>query len=123
MFRFFKKKRPRGPDFTHLDSREKVAAAFDAGELEQLYLLPPEFGGDDDPRNIIYVPVGVAEQKHHIDMNVIGAALEEASVSRYSASPTYQGASRIPNAIKVRAWDPGDFTAEIAIWGDALVGE
>jgi hypothetical protein len=44
-------------------------------------------------------------------------------VSRYSATPSYQGDSFVPIAIHVTASEPGSFTQIIKIWGDALADE
>lgn len=52
MFDWFKKKpaAPNGPDFSDINSEEEAEARLHSGELEKLFLLPPEFGGIDDPR-------------------------------------------------------------------------
>lgn len=122
MFGWLKKKSPppHGPDFSAIDSREKAEALFRRGELEKLFLMPLEFGGDDDPHNTVFVPVGIAAVKEGIDQNVIAPLVEEGTVSRYTATPEYQGRSFIPIAIRVEASDPGQFSATIDIWGDAL---
>ena len=62
MFGWLKKKKPPadGPDFSAIDSREKAEELFRRGELEMLFLMPLEFGGIDDPRNVVFVPVGIA---------------------------------------------------------------
>jgi hypothetical protein len=54
MFNWFKKRSaaPNGPDFSNINSQEKAEARLLSGELEKLFLLPSEFGGIDDPRNI-----------------------------------------------------------------------
>ncbi|KAA0135844.1 hypothetical protein FYZ48_17085 [Gimesia chilikensis] len=109
-----------GPDFSHVDSLEKALALVEAGELEVLYLMPPEFGGPEDPRNIVYVPVGIAEIKYSTDMNIIAPLVESGNVQHYAAVPEYRGRSFIPMAIKIEATDPGRFESEINIWGEAL---
>lgn len=109
-----------GPDFSNVDSREKAEAMAARGELERLLLLPAAFGGEDIPQNVVYVPLGLAGVKAGIDENVIGALIQDGKVTRYSAEPGYQGNSFIPSVLNVRAWDPGDFTTRIAIWGEAL---
>jgi hypothetical protein len=40
--------------------------------------------------------------------------------TQYKAEPEYQGKSFIPIAVKITAWNPGQFTTAINIWGDAL---
>jgi hypothetical protein len=122
MFGWFKKKspQPNGPDFSAIDSREKAVALFERGELEKLFLMPLEYGGEDNVLNTLYVPVGIAAVKSGIDNNVIGPLVAEGRVTKYTASPEYQGNSFIPIAIKIVASDPGEFTSTINIWGEAL---
>ncbi|MHB1076980.1 hypothetical protein [Thiobacillus sp.] len=56
MFDWLKKKSTmHGPDYSKIDSREKAERLAAEGELTKLHLLPPEFGGDDAPPNIVYV--------------------------------------------------------------------
>jgi hypothetical protein len=111
---------PNGPDFSGVDSRAKVEARFQAGELEKLFLLPVEFGGKDDPRNVLYVPRGFAAIKANIDMNIIKPLVSAGKVTSYQATPEYQGESFVPIAIKIVAAKPGSFTTVINIWGKAL---
>jgi len=123
MFGFFKKKKaapPRGPDFSDIDSQAKAEALFRRGDLEKLLLMPEAFGGEDNPLNTLYVPVGVASVKAGIDENIIRPLAAEGKVTKYTAEPEYQGKSFIPIAITITASDPGEFTTTINIWGDAL---
>ena len=122
MLGWFKKKPApaNGPDFSGIDSQAKAEELFRRGELEKLFLMPLEFGGEDIPPNTVYVPVGLAAIKNGIDHNVIGTLVKEGTVTSYTASPRYQGSSFIPIAIHIAASNPGDFTTTINIWGDAL---
>jgi hypothetical protein len=122
MFGWFKKKTapPNGPDFSAIDSQEKAEELFRRGGLEQLFLIPLEFGGADNALNTLYVPVGLAEVKARIDTNIIGPLANDGSITKYTATPEYQGNSFIPIAIKIVASDPGEFVTTINIWGDAL---
>src|SRR5262245_57497046 len=117
MFGWFKKKSPppSGPDFSTIDSQAKAEELFRQGELEKLYLLPLEFGGQDTPTNYLFVPIGVADIKAGIDNNVIRPLIEEGKVTQYTATPEYEGASFIPSALKIVASNPGNFTTEINI--------
>jgi hypothetical protein len=125
MFGWIKKKSPPpgGPDFSAIDSRAKADAAFQRGDLEKLYLMPLEFGGSDDPLNTLYVPVGVAGIKQRIDQNVIGPLAADGTITKYTATPEYQGHSFIPIAITIVASDPGSFRTTISIWGAAITRE
>lgn len=122
MFGWFKKKpaQTNGPDFSGIDSNARAEESFRRGELEKLFLMPLEFGGEEIPPNTVYVPVGVAAIKEGIDNNVIGPLVEEGKVTSYRAVPQYQGSSFIPTAIQIVASDPGEFRTTIKIWGEAL---
>jgi hypothetical protein len=109
-----------GPDFSKVDSQAKAEELFRRGELEKLFLMPLEFGGQSIPVNILYVPVGVAAIKSGIDHNVIGPLAAERKITKYKATPEYKGKSFIPIAIKILASDPGEFSTTINIWGEAL---
>ena len=109
-----------GPDFSKIDSLAKAKAMFDRGDLEKLFLLPLEFGGEDQPDNILYVPIGIADVKAGIDQNVIGPLVDAGKVTQYKAEPDYQGDSFIPISLKITAWNPGEFSSTINIWGTAL---
>lgn len=115
-----KSSEPNGPDFSMVDSRAKAEELFRRGELEKLFLMPLEFGGQDVPLNFLYVPVGVAAIKSGIDNNVIGPLAAEGKINHYKAVPEYQGKSFIPIAVTITASDPGHFTTTINIWGEAL---
>ena len=123
MFGWSKKKPPppKGPDFSDLDSWAKAEAMFRRGDLEKMFLMPLEFGGQDVPENTLYVPVGTAGIKAGIDNNVIGPLAADGKVTKYTATPEYQGKSFIPIAITIIASDPGKFRSTINIWGDALI--
>jgi hypothetical protein len=122
MFGWFKKTSPapNGPDFSAIDSQAKAEELFRRGDLEKLFLMPLEFGGQDIPVNTLYVPIGVAAIKAGIDNNVIGPLAAEGKITKYTATPEYQGKSFIPIALKIVASDPGEFSTTINIWGEAL---
>jgi len=123
MFDWFKKQSPTpngGPDFSDINSKEQAEGRLQSGELEKLFLLPPEFGGRDDPRNICFVPRGFVAIKQGIDTNIIKPLIESEKITEYQATPEYQGKSFVPIAIKIVARNPGAFTTDINIWGKAL---
>ena len=121
-FSIFKKRSPvpEGPDFSETDSKAKAETRLQRGELETLFLLPAEFGGTDDPRNVVYVPRGFVAVKRDIDTNIIKPLVADGKITEYRATPEYQGKSFVPIAIKIVASNPGSFTTTISIWGDAL---
>src|SRR5947207_3003108 len=118
MFNLFKKRSPvpEGPDFSDTDSKAKAEARVQRGELEKMLLLPAEFGGIDDPRNIVYVPVGFVAIKAGIDTNIIKPLVAGSKITQYQALPEYQGKSFVPIAIKIAASNPDSFTTDINIW-------
>ncbi len=122
MLNWFKKK-PNGPDFSNIDSREKAEELFKQGILGKLFLMPLEFGGQDIPPNFVFVPHFVIDLKRDIDFNIVKPLVAEGKARHYSAAPKYQGKSFIPSSILVSASEPGSFSSTIAIWGDALKGE
>ncbi|MCP4701419.1 MAG: hypothetical protein GY862_31870, partial [Gammaproteobacteria bacterium] len=62
MFNLFKKKnKNQGPDFSHVNSKEKAIELANKGELEPLFLMPLDFGGEEIPLNMLFVPVGIAQ--------------------------------------------------------------
>jgi hypothetical protein len=109
-----------GPDFSHVDSAEKAEQLASRGELARLHLVPPEFGGTDDARNVVYVPPFVVELKQRTDANIIAPLIEQGQVRSYAATPRYQGASFVPCSIEIRVSDPGDFHTSMQIWGEAF---
>ena len=125
MFGWLKRKspRPNGPDLSWIDSQEKAETLFLKGELEKLYLMPLELGGDDNPLNVLYVTLGLAGIKSEFDNNVIIPLAQEGKITKYKAVPEYQGSSVIPISIKVTASDPGEVTMTFNIWGGALARE
>ncbi len=93
-------KRPNqwsGPDFSAIDSLTKAEELFRRGDLENLFLMPLEFGGEDNPRNTLYVPVGFAGIKAGIDNNIIRPLVSTGKVTRYEATPEYQGQKLHPD--------------------------
>jgi hypothetical protein len=122
MFGWFKKNVPprTGPDFGPVDSLAKAQELVRAGQLQKMFLLPSEFGGEDIPPNWVLVPAWVVEKKAETDNNVMRPLAAEGKISTYRATPQYQGKSFVPNAITIEASNPGSFALTIGIWGDAL---
>ena len=120
MLKWFNRDKGGGPDFSAVDSQEKVEELHRQGVLHKLLLLPAEFGGAEIPQNVVFVPEWVVEEKAHIDLGIIGPLIEEGTVRQYFAAPEYEGKSFIPSSVRIVASDPGQFEASIAIWGKAL---
>jgi hypothetical protein len=109
-----------GPDFSHIDSKEKAEEFVRKGVLEKCFLLPLEFGGKDIDQNTVYVPLGFAKVKSDIDKNIIAPLVMDKSISQYEAFPNYQGSSFVPMSIQINASNPGSFSTKINIWGEAI---
>jgi hypothetical protein len=116
---FGRKNRPTGPDFSGVTA-EEAHRMVARGQLEKLYLLPPEFGGADIPQNTLFVPLGIADAKRRIDEGIIAPLARDGLISQYSATPEYAGESFIPIAIRIEAHGERSFAAAVAIWGEAL---
>lgn len=115
MFGWLKKKNSV-PDFSSLNSREKVDFATRNGDLVPMFLMPKEFGGLDVGLNIVFVPAWAAQQKQRIDTDTIFPLAQEGKIKKYLANPSYKGDSFVPSVITIRAHDPSDFTVTIEIW-------
>jgi hypothetical protein len=115
-----------GPDFSMVDSAEKAEQLCAQGQLERMFLMPAEFGGQDHIQNVVYCPIGSAAAKADVDFNIIAALIRDGKVQAYSAVPIYEGDSFVPVAVEISAWHPetpdtGAFNARVAMWGSALL--
>jgi hypothetical protein len=115
-----KKKQPEEPNFSQVISREEALRLTQKGLLVPLLLLPEMFGGDADPRNVVYVPRFVAELKRQADEDIVRPLAAAGKITRYNAQPNYAGRSLIPVSLTIHAHEPGDFTPTIGIWGEGL---
>lgn len=104
-----------GLNFKEINSRGKAEKLLKKGVLGKLYLFPLQFGGDDAPQNIVYVPQVTIELKARYD-EMVFKLLNEGRVNHYSASPTYKGKSLIPSAIKIVASGESELKEVIHIW-------
>jgi len=68
----------------------------------------------------VFVPPFAAELKMRADGHIIQPLAADRTITRYAAQPTYSGSSLVPIVLTVRAYDPGDFTHTIKIWGEGL---
>lgn len=105
-------------DFSAVDSLAKAQRLFEGGKLERLFLFPLEFGGQEIPQNILYVPPGIAAIKQQID-SAIGEMVKQGAVTSYVAEPEYKGDSFVPSKIKIKTshpQKPGGVDRTINIW-------
>lgn len=118
MFKWFKKKNDvpeNGPDFDNVDNMEKAVKLFKKGELSKLYLMPLEFGGDDNDMNSLYVPDIVVTLKERFDSMIEQLLIDGKNLS-YTAKPGYKGNSVIPNKLEISVTGDSEFTETINIW-------
>ena len=66
-------------NLAEINSREKAEVLVGAGALRKLFLIPPEFGGEESPLNTTFAPPAVVEQKEDIDQQVIGGGFANGS--------------------------------------------
>ena len=101
-------------DFSEIDNIEKAINLYEKGSLTKMYLLPLEFGGEDNPVNILYVPKVVQELKERFDKMIEEMLIEGKSLS-YSSEPEYKGNSFIPSKINVGVTGDSNISKTITI--------
>jgi hypothetical protein len=69
-------------------ARRELTSLLNRGLVERVLLVPPEFGGPDEPWNVTYLPPAAAARKRRFDARVVGRAARGAAVA-YSAIPEY----------------------------------
>ena len=120
-FNWFKKKDKLNekeqikPDYNDIDSTDKAIALYQKKQLAKLYLMPLEFGGVDNPMNILYVPEHVVFLKSRFD-TIIEDLLVQGKKLNYSANPVYKGKSFVPSSLTIVVKGDSDFTEIIQIW-------
>ena len=118
LFDLFKKKQGAATtqvDYSIIDSNEKARALFENGQLAKLYLMPLDFGGQDSPVNILFVPEFANVQKNNFDAKIY-TMLERGMKLGYSANPEYKGKSFIPSKITINVKGDQTMTEVIDIW-------
>lgn len=103
------------PDFSEIDSLEKAQQLYAQNILAKLYLMPLDFGGQDAPHNILYVPAVVSALKARFDALVEELLKQDKELS-YSAEPEYKGRSFIPSKLHMRVSGDASLNESIDIW-------
>jgi hypothetical protein len=109
---------PTGRDYSHVTSREAAEQLATKGELFKILLFPEEFGGQDVPVNVAYVPAGVPEVKDQLTDTLI-RFYQEGLIDKLTITPEYKGNSFVPSRIVVRATHSskdGVFEPTIDVW-------
>ena len=107
-----------GLDFSDVTSIEQSRALAEEGRLFPIHLMPLEFGGQDIPLNILYVPPGVPEVKDQITAMIYKLA-NDGIVTNMTVKPSYKGNSLIPSRIYIETFsdaNSGSFNPTIEIW-------
>jgi len=118
MFQNPKKTEPVALDFSHIDSKDKLAAAVAAETLFPILLFPEAFGGEAIEVNTVYVPAGIAETQHKI-IGTLLRLIEEGMVDGLKAYPENKGDSLVPCKIHIQTSKDGvqgQFNPSIEIW-------
>jgi hypothetical protein len=114
--KFKKKIRPSQTlDFSTIDSNEKALKLYNENRLAKLHLIALDFGGDDGPSNILFVPVAAVQQKTKLDKELMHM-LEAGLKIGFNASPEYKGKSFIPSKIIIKITGDINRTEIIEIW-------
>jgi hypothetical protein len=77
--------------------------------------VPLEFGGEDSPRNTLYVPEHVKVFKARFDAMVEKLLMNGKKIG-YSVTPEYKGASFIPSKVIITVTGEVQFSETIEVW-------
>ena len=108
----------QGPDFTDVDSKQKLMSLVEQGKLERVYLFPLEVGGQETEVNAVYLPIGFREMKRKIDGTILRMA-QDGLISDLKVQPEYKGKSFVPSRIVIKASHPekpGRFDTTMEVW-------
>lgn len=113
--------RKKKPDieisWADIDSKDKAIEAVNRKELYPMLMLPPEWGGVEDDRNIVYVPSFVLDSIASID-RIVNDLIKQGREVDYKCTPSYKGNSVVPSklVIKIKTSTGGNLDTEIDIW-------
>src|SRR5258708_4850352 len=65
------------------------------GIVRPVFLFPAMLGGTDDPRNVICLPPVCIREKDQFE-ELVGAAVKQGETVHYTATPSYDGPSKVP---------------------------
>ena len=105
-------------DFSEVTSLEKAKALEKQAKLFKVLLFPAEFGGEDIPQNVVYVPAGIPEMKNQITGTLV-RFFQDGLINQLNVAPEYKGNSFIPSKINLKAWHSekeGGLNPTIEIW-------
>ncbi|SIN83892.1 hypothetical protein SAMN02745824_1987 [Parasphingorhabdus marina DSM 22363] len=106
------------PDYSHVTSAAAARALAAEGKLVKILLFPAEFGGEDRPGNVVYVPPDAARAKD-LSTGTLIRYFEEGLIDNLTVDAEYKGDSFIPSRILMKATHSskdGTFNPTISIW-------
>jgi hypothetical protein len=107
-----------GPQFSQVTSIELADLEVQKGNLLRVHLFPLELGGQDDPLNVTYIPIGMEDMWQKI-IGTIGKFGAEGLIDKLSVAPEYSGASVVPCRIKfigTHSTKKGGFEPTLELW-------
>ena len=105
-------------DFGDVRSRERAEQLAAEGRLARILLFPAEFGGEDVPANVTFVPPAILPIREEL-IGTLTRFIEEGLIDRMTVSPEYRGDSFVPARLRFDATHssrPGSFHPVIEIW-------
>jgi len=105
-------------DYSNITSREIAEQHVAQGKLYKILLFPAEFGGEERPENITYVPPGIPEIKDQLTGTLIRST-RDGLIDNLRVTPEYKGNSFVPARIRMFATHKtkkGSFNPVIEIW-------
>jgi hypothetical protein len=106
------------PDFTNYQTLASVRALAADGILVKLLLFPAAFGGEDVPKNVVYVTMEAAAA-HAAIIKTLRRMAGEGLVDQLEVKPEWKGASFVPSVIRFHgshSAKSGSFDPEIVVW-------
>lgn len=116
MFEFLKKldakfaQTEEGSRFADITSRTRAAALCEYGMLTAVYLIPTQWGGSDEMKNILFLPPEAAKRKEELDARLWS---RYGSKHAYQAQANYRSDSVIPCSIEIKVGEESD---QLVIW-------
>ncbi|AQR74890.1 hypothetical protein BXU08_15590 [Sphingomonas sp. LM7] len=104
--------------FSQIRSREHADRLLAFGSLVKIYLFPTNLGGDDDPRNIVYVTPDAAEA-HAAIVGRLRRFVQGHEENELEIRPEYKGGSIVPTRIHFIASHRSGgerFEEEVRVW-------
>lgn len=108
------------PDFSDVRSRDQAERLAAEGKLVKMYLFPTELGGQDDSRNVVFVPPATRDTQRML-IGTLQRLMKEGQINKLTVDPAYRGDSLVPTRVVYHAShsqrpEAGQFEPAIEIW-------